>query len=97
MNIEILNWMGPPWKVDWGGVKRTRRDEPVLIHMCMETTQGNSLCSYHYVKLSKMPCFSFLSFMFFLLQKSENRRVEQVLVGGALVGVESRQGKAIGG
>jgi hypothetical protein len=34
----------------------------------METTQGNSLCSYLYLKLAKMPCFSFLSFMFFLLQ-----------------------------
>jgi hypothetical protein len=32
-------------------VKRTRRDEPIAVvtHICMETTQGNSL----YLKLAK--------------------------------------------
>jgi hypothetical protein len=41
-------------------VKRIGRDEPVgvVIHICMETTQGISLCSYLYLKLAKMPCFS---------------------------------------
>jgi hypothetical protein len=36
-------------------VKRTGRDEPVgvVIHICMETTQGISLCSYLYLKLGK--------------------------------------------
>jgi hypothetical protein len=29
MNIEILNWPGPPWEVDYGGVKRTGRGETV--------------------------------------------------------------------
>jgi hypothetical protein len=49
--------------------ERTGRDEPtgVVIHTCMETTQGNSLCSYLSLKLAKTPCFSF-SFMFFILQ-----------------------------
>jgi hypothetical protein len=42
----------------------------------METSQGNSLCSYLYLKLAKMSCFSFSLFSF---AKSENRRAEQVL------------------
>jgi hypothetical protein len=47
MNIEILNWLGPSWEEDKGGVKRTR-DEPVgaVLHTCMEISQGNSLGSY---------------------------------------------------
>jgi hypothetical protein len=42
MNTEILNWLVSPWEGDSGGVKRTKRDEPigVVIHICMETTQG---------------------------------------------------------
>jgi hypothetical protein len=58
-----------------GGVKRSGRDEPigVAVHMCMEVTQGNSLCSYLYLKLAKTPCFSYSLFMFFSSTKSENR------------------------
>jgi hypothetical protein len=64
-------------------MKKSGRDEPVwvVIHMCMETTQGISLYSYLYVKLAKMLCFYYLLF-FFLLQKSENKRAELVLPGG---------------
>jgi hypothetical protein len=53
-------------------VKRTGKDKPIVvaIHICMETIQGNSLCSYLYLKVAKT-LFLFLSFMFFLLQ---NRR-----------------------
>jgi hypothetical protein len=29
MNIEFLNWLGPPWKVNWGREKTTGRDEPI--------------------------------------------------------------------
>jgi hypothetical protein len=43
----------------------------VVIHMCMETTQGISLCNYLYLKLAKYVMFFLLSFMFFLLR---NRR-----------------------
>jgi hypothetical protein len=45
MNTEILNWLWPPWEGDWGGVKRTGRDEPVgvVTYICIETTQGISL------------------------------------------------------
>jgi hypothetical protein len=34
----------------------------------MEILQENSLCSYLYLKLSKMSCFSFYHFSFFLLK-----------------------------
>jgi hypothetical protein len=56
-------------------VKRTRRDEPngVIIHTCMETTQGNSLCSYLYLKLAKASCFSYyiLCFFFYEIRKQK--------------------------
>jgi hypothetical protein len=36
-------------------VKRTGRDKSIgaVIHVCMETTQGSSLCRYLYLKLEK--------------------------------------------
>jgi hypothetical protein len=56
-------------------VKRSGRDEPIGVetHMFMETTQGNSLYSYHYFKLAKMPCFSyyFLCFFFYKIGEQE--------------------------
>jgi hypothetical protein len=44
----------PTWEGNWGGVKRTKRNELILvaINICMKTTQGNSLCSYLYFKLA---------------------------------------------
>jgi hypothetical protein len=42
----------------------------------METTQGNFLCSYLYLKLAKTPGFSFYLLCFFFYV-----RVEQVLQG----------------
>jgi hypothetical protein len=59
-------------------VKRTGRDElvGVVIHICMEISHGNSLCSYLYLKLAKSSCFSFYLFS---SSKSENRRAEQIL------------------
>jgi hypothetical protein len=55
--------------------EKNGRDEPieVIIHIYMEISQGNSLCSYLYLKQAKM------SFSLFSSTKSENRRVEQVL------------------
>jgi hypothetical protein len=49
--------------------KRSGRVEPmwVVIHMCIEKTQGISLYSYLYLKLTKTPCL-FLFLMFYLLQ-----------------------------
>jgi hypothetical protein len=54
-------------------VKRTGRDEPigVVIHICMETTQGNSLCSYLYLKPAKTLCFYFLCFFFYKIREQE--------------------------
>jgi hypothetical protein len=44
----------------------------VVIYMCMETTQGISLYGYLYLKLAKMPCFSYyLSYIFFFYKIRE--------------------------
>jgi hypothetical protein len=53
-------------------VKRSGRDEPiwVVIHICMETTQGVSLYSY-LISNSKDAAFS--------STKSKNKKAEQVL------------------
>jgi hypothetical protein len=44
-------------------------------HVCMETTQGIILCSYLYLKLAKMPCFSncVSCFFFYKIGKQEGR------------------------
>jgi hypothetical protein len=67
----------PPWEGDEGRVKRIARFESIrfVIHICMETTQGNSLCRYLYLKLAKMLCFSFylLWFFFYKIGEQEGR------------------------
>jgi hypothetical protein len=55
----------------------------------MGTTQGNSLCSYLYLKLAKCHNFIF-TFLCFSSRKLENRRAEQVLPGGSAVGISER-------
>jgi hypothetical protein len=47
----------------------------VVIHMCMEATQGISLYSYLYLKLAKMSCFSYylLCFFFYKIREKEGR------------------------
>jgi hypothetical protein len=64
----------------------------------MDITQGNSLCSYLYLKLAKMPCFSFY-LLCFSSTKSENRRADQVLprVGFGMGGRGEVVGKGVGG
>jgi hypothetical protein len=54
-------------------VKRISRDEPVgvVIYICMETTQGNSLCSYLYLKLANPSCFSIYHLCFFFYKIGE--------------------------
>jgi hypothetical protein len=54
-------------------VKRTGRDEPigVVIHICMETTQGIYLCSYLYLKLAKIPFFTYYHLCFFFYKIGE--------------------------
>jgi hypothetical protein len=65
-------------------VKRTGRDEPVwvVMHICMEIVQRNSLCSYLYLEVAKLHVSHFI-FYVFSSTKLENRRAEQVLQGGA--------------
>jgi hypothetical protein len=80
-----------------GRVKSTRAGEPigVVIHICMKTSQRNYLYSYIYLKLAKMSCFFFLSFIFFSSTKSEDMRAEQVLPRGVRVGTSER-GRCLG-
>jgi hypothetical protein len=40
-------------------------------YIYIETTQGNSLCSYLYLKLAKMKCFSFYLLCFFFKKIGE--------------------------
>jgi hypothetical protein len=72
-------------------VKRIRGDEPiwVVLHIFMETSPENSLSSYLYVKLAKLPYFPF-----YLLSstKLENRRAEQVLWMGLREGLAQWEG-----
>jgi hypothetical protein len=72
-------------------MKRTRRDASIgiVIHIQVETMQGNSLCSYIYFKLAKSIMFLFLSFIFFLLQ---NQRTGSSQGCMALVGRGRWQG-----
>jgi hypothetical protein len=75
-------------------LKRTRRDEPIgaLIHICMETTQENSLCSYLYLKLAKMSCFPFYLLCFFLYKIRE----QEGGTGSAWWGEREVAGKQVG-
>jgi hypothetical protein len=59
----------------------------------MGTTQGNSLCSYLYLKLAKSHVSHFI-FYTFSSTKLENRMAEQVLPGSGGAGVGTgRRGK----
>jgi hypothetical protein len=80
-------------------MKRIRGDKSigVLTHTYMELSQGNSMCSYFYLKL-KCHVFHFI-FSLFASTKSENRKAEQVLPSGgglAPVGGERCWGKEVG-
>jgi hypothetical protein len=79
-------------------VKRTERDEPVgvVIYICIEATQGNSLCSDLYLKLAKTTCFSFYLLCFFFHKIGEQAggtgsRVVLALVGGGGGGERGRK------
>jgi hypothetical protein len=54
-------------------VKRTGRCELIeaVIHICMETTQGDSLCSYLYLKLAKHHDFQFIFYVFVFYEIGE--------------------------
>jgi hypothetical protein len=63
----------------------------VIMHVYMEISKGNTLCSYLYLKQAKIS--------FFYSTKLENRRAEHVLgAGGALVPIRGETGgKGVGG
>jgi hypothetical protein len=64
-------------------VKRSGRDEPIwfVIHICVVTTLGISLCSYLYLKLAKKKNCVFLTCYIFSSTKLEKKRIEEVLPG----------------
>jgi hypothetical protein len=72
-------------------VKRIRGDEPngTVIHIYMETSQRNPLCSYLYLKLAKISCFSFYLFS---SAKSEQEGGKGPVQGGGLAPVGGRGG-----
>jgi hypothetical protein len=56
-------------------MRRADRDEAVevVINICMERTQENSLYSYLYLKLAKMPYFSYyFCFCFYKIGEQED-------------------------
>jgi hypothetical protein len=77
-------------------VKRTGRDKHILVviyiyiyEWSMETTQEISLYSYLYLKLAKMPCFSFYllwGFLSYRIGEQEGRTDSAGWGGWALVG-----------
>jgi hypothetical protein len=73
-------------------VKRTGRDEPVGVVICMETTQRNSLCSYLYLKLAKKSHFSFYLLCSFFYKIGEQEGGSgSAWVGGGLAPVGGRR------
>jgi hypothetical protein len=100
MNIKILNCLGTPQEGDKAGVKRIRGDEPneVVICICFETTQGNSLCRYLFLKLARRSCFPFylLCFFFYKIREQEGRTGSAWGVGDTGGTVEV-VGKGVGG
>jgi hypothetical protein len=52
-----------------------REDEQIggITHVRIEISLGNSLCSYLYLKVAKIPCFPFylLSFLFCKIREQE--------------------------
>jgi hypothetical protein len=75
-------------------VKRIKGDEPnwgvVIIHTCMEISQGNSLYSNLCLKLAKASCFSFYLFSFFFNKIKEWGENMCCKGGGGGVGISGR-------
>jgi hypothetical protein len=73
-------------------MKKIRGDKSVevIIHIYMEKTRGNSLCSYLYLKQAKVSYFSFFIFSLFSSTKLENKRAEQVLPTAGRTGTSGR-------
>jgi hypothetical protein len=84
-------------------VKRTGRDETigVVIHICMETTQGNSLCRYLYLKLAKTSWLSFYTLcIFFYKIREQKGGTDSAPVGKGWISTRWKRemvGKGMGG
>jgi hypothetical protein len=76
-------------------MKKNGGDEPiqVIIHIYMVISQGNSLCSYLYLKQAKK---SFFIFFFYKIGEQESR-TGPVGWGGVQMGVGRWQGKEVEG
>jgi hypothetical protein len=85
------------------GVRRTGRGESIgaEIHICMETTQGHSLCSYLYLKLAKHHAsyfiFIVLCFFFYKIREHEGRTDSAVRIEVGTTGKGEMVGKRAGG
>jgi hypothetical protein len=84
-------------------VKRSRGDKLIgnAMHICMEISLGNSLCSYLYIKLAEVLCFSsyLLCLFFYKIREQEGRTgsARGSVVGGAsTVGWREVAGKGVG-
>jgi hypothetical protein len=62
----------------------------------MERTQGNSLCSHLYLKLAKMPCFSFSLLYFFFYKIKEQEGRTGCAQGSGRVGGVGKMGGKVG-
>jgi hypothetical protein len=78
-------------------MKKIREDKPigVIIHTYMEISQGNSLCSYLYLKQAKISCLSFYLLFFYKIREQEGRTSLAQGKGLALVGVGRCWGKGL--
>jgi hypothetical protein len=72
-------------------MKKIRGDKPigVIIHVYVEIPQGNSLCSYLYLKQAKMSCHSFSLFSFFFHKIGQQEGKTSPAQGGGLAPVEA--------
>jgi hypothetical protein len=74
-------------------MKKNRGDKPieVIIHIYMELSQGNSLCSYFYLKQAK----NIISSFFFSSTESENRRTDERVVINERGKVKGKGGRRV--
>jgi hypothetical protein len=79
---------------------KIRGDKPVvgITHICMEISQGNSLCNYLYLKLAKMSCFPFYFFVFLIFKIREQEQETGPAQQGGLAPVRRQRccGKSLG-
>jgi hypothetical protein len=84
MNIEFLNWLKTTIRKEPRQKNRGSEPNQALIHIYMEVSQGNSLCSY--LKQEKM---SFFSCIFYT--KLENWRENKSCLGDLITSGRSRE------